>query len=46
LFQEDVTSDTFSNIWPLTYVAGIFLVTGAVWSKTSFGVTLLLITDG
>ncbi len=29
-----------------TNIAGTFLVTGSVWSKTSFGVTLLFITDG
>ena len=29
-----------------TTVAGTFSVTSAVWSKTSFGITLLLITDG
>jgi hypothetical protein len=29
-----------------TSIAGTFSITGAVWSKTSFGITLLLITDG
>jgi hypothetical protein len=42
----DVPTQNLQAIMLRTSVAGTFPVTSAVWSKTSFGITLLLITDG
>ncbi|KAK3905539.1 hypothetical protein C8A05DRAFT_41503 [Staphylotrichum tortipilum] len=42
----DFPLENFSSIMVPTTVAGTFSATAAVWSKTSFGITLLHITDG
>ncbi len=42
----DFDPDNMQAIMLPTLVAGTFSATAAVWSKTSFGITLLHITDG
>ena len=42
----DFPIENFAGVMLPTTVAGTFSATAAVWSKTSFGITLLHITDG
>jgi len=42
----DFPMQNFEHTLLLMYIAGTFAITGAIWSKTSFAVTLLRLTKG